>query len=548
MRQQLMQLIMAGNPAPASTTLFVATSQPARTGPPPFERDDNVSQQAQQPPYTLTEIQFNYTIPDPYDGPAIPRRLHGWLSLPTNPQAGARYPAVLALNGHEGSAWSLTDPSDAIYWHGEAFSRRRYIVLALDMGHRPFNPPFYSTYPGDDPLHGNGPHPTVVSTVFAPYADPTTPYGDMAYADAQSDWEDNGERTWDAMRGVDYLLSRPDVDPAHLVVAGLSLGGEMTTWAAALDTRLSVAVPAGYSPDMSVMLYSTYAHACWRWVHADVREYIDQADLHALIAPRMLIVQTGKLDGYSALPTPYVGDKQVARRSRVAYGDDADNFVHYLHYDAHALHIGDAPRDLANPPPGYQAGVQVPTVIAPQALWSLDWQMDGTTRTDRPTLFHYLPPGPPPTLTAITPTSGSIIGGSTATIKGTNFLGGAAVHFGTVVAAKVTIVDDRTISVILPAQPAGVVDVIVTNPDGQAVTLAAGFAYGNVLTNPDTRVATVTPTKNQPAPVPSPRSGPLAPPVPTNAAPAPRSLPSATGVPAPGAGTPNVITPQRPSP
>ena len=30
---------------------------------------------------------------------------------------------------------------------------------------------------------------------------------------------------WDDRRGIDYLQSRPDVDPARIGVAGLSLGG-----------------------------------------------------------------------------------------------------------------------------------------------------------------------------------------------------------------------------------------------------------------------------------------------------------------------------------
>ena len=43
---------------------------------------------------------------------------------------------------------------------------------------------------------------------------------------------------WDAKRAIDYLVSRPDVDPARLGAAGCSGGGALTTFIGALDPRL----------------------------------------------------------------------------------------------------------------------------------------------------------------------------------------------------------------------------------------------------------------------------------------------------------------------
>jgi len=49
---------------------------------------------------------------------------------------------------------------------------------------------------------------------------------------------------WDAMRALDYLLSRPEVDPARAGAAGCSGGGCLTTYIGALDPRIKAAAPA----------------------------------------------------------------------------------------------------------------------------------------------------------------------------------------------------------------------------------------------------------------------------------------------------------------
>ena len=46
---------------------------------------------------------------------------------------------------------------------------------------------------------------------------------------------------WDAKRSIDYLVSRPEVDPARIGAAGCSGGGALTTFIGALDPRLKYA-------------------------------------------------------------------------------------------------------------------------------------------------------------------------------------------------------------------------------------------------------------------------------------------------------------------
>ena len=49
---------------------------------------------------------------------------------------------------------------------------------------------------------------------------------------------------WDTIRAVDYLLSRPEVDPKRIACTGCSGGGMMTTYVLAFEPRIAVAVPA----------------------------------------------------------------------------------------------------------------------------------------------------------------------------------------------------------------------------------------------------------------------------------------------------------------
>jgi hypothetical protein len=53
-------------------------------------------------------------------------------------------------------------------------------------------------------------------------------------------------RIWDAKRGLDYLVSRPEVDGEKIGCTGCSGGGTLTTYISALDPRIKVAAPACY--------------------------------------------------------------------------------------------------------------------------------------------------------------------------------------------------------------------------------------------------------------------------------------------------------------
>jgi hypothetical protein len=83
----------------------------------------------------------------------------------------------------------------------------------------------------------------------------------------------------------------------------------------------------------------------------------------------------------------------------------------------------------------------------------------------------------PPTVTSVSPNSGTTAGGTAVTITGTNFATGATVTFGTASATNVVVVSGTTITATAPAGSAGAVTVTVTNLGPQSGSLTNGYTY-----------------------------------------------------------------------
>jgi formylglycine-generating enzyme required for sulfatase activity len=81
-----------------------------------------------------------------------------------------------------------------------------------------------------------------------------------------------------------------------------------------------------------------------------------------------------------------------------------------------------------------------------------------------------------PTITSVSPTSGTTAGGTTITITGTNLTGASSVTVGGNPATSVTVVNSTTVTAVTPAGAAGARDVAVTTPGGTA-TLPNAFTY-----------------------------------------------------------------------
>lgn len=99
-----------------------------------------------------------------------------------------------------------------------------------------------------------------------------------------------------------------------------------------------------------------------------------------------------------------------------------------------------------------------------------------------------------PTLTSVSPPSGSTAGGTTVTLTGTGFQAGATVLFDSTPATAVMVSGATSIQANTPAHASGTVAVHVINPDGQTATLAAAFTYTATAPAPPTGVVATAQT------------------------------------------------------
>src|SRR5205823_6609717 len=97
-----------------------------------------------------------------------------------------------------------------------------------------------------------------------------------------------------------------------------------------------------------------------------------------------------------------------------------------------------------------------------------------------------------PSISAVSPNSGTAAGGDTITITGSNFTGANTVTFGTVMATSFTVLSDNTIVAVTPALPSGTgtVDIRVNAPGGLSSTGSSDhFTYNWVTASAPTVTA-----------------------------------------------------------
>ena len=121
-------------------------------------------------------------------------------------------------------------------------------------------------------------------------------------------------RAWDGIRALDYLLSRPEVDPKQVGVTGNSGGGTMTTWLCGLEQRWTMAAPSCF--------VTTFRRNLENELPADTEQcppralalHLDHDDFLAALAPKPVILLAKERDFFDAR-----GAEEAYRRLKKLY-------------------------------------------------------------------------------------------------------------------------------------------------------------------------------------------------------------------------------------
>jgi len=219
-------------------------------------------------------------------------------------QVSGRLPAVVVPPGFGGAAKTL----DQNYYRPfvQRMARQGYVVLFFD-----------------DPSFG----------------DRQAPLAAWYAVTSAAGMQGMGVQVFDTLRGLDYLLTRPEVDPGRVGVAGLCQGSEQTWLAGALDDRFQVVVPVcgtttytdwarmpGY---LGVVLSSADPYL------KNVLRHTDWPEIGACIAPRPLYIASNSGDNW----WPEAGYRKVVAALQKIYALQGrpENFQHLRDLRSHSM-------------------------------------------------------------------------------------------------------------------------------------------------------------------------------------------------------------------
>ena len=106
-----------------------------------------------------------------------------------------------------------------------------------------------------------------------------------------------GMMVYDALKAVDYLVTRPDVDTKRLGTVGMSMGSSTAQWVGALDPRLKVVIDICCLTDWHTLVEvdGLKGHGIYYYV-PDLLNHFTTAQMNALIAPRAHLSLAGNQD------------------------------------------------------------------------------------------------------------------------------------------------------------------------------------------------------------------------------------------------------------
>jgi hypothetical protein len=243
--------------------------------PPLFTPKPKIDRSESRDGYTLEHFTFDNGIDD---------TVYGYILIPADCPKSC--PAILYNHYHggkyrQGKEEVIIKAFDSLdFATGEALVKKGYVVLCIDayaFGERRFQGP------AGDKEEGRQTEWSLFKTFLL-----------------------EGKSLWamivrDDLLALNYLVSRPEVDPNRIATMGMSMGSNRSWWAAAMDERIKATV--------SVVCLSRYqnliahgsmgSHSFYFYVPNMLAEKIDVESVVGLIAPRPFLAMTGELDRLS---------------------------------------------------------------------------------------------------------------------------------------------------------------------------------------------------------------------------------------------------------
>ncbi len=233
-------------------------------------------------------------------------RVPALLLVPDGVDAGRPAPAVAVWHQHNGE-WHLgkSEPAglagNPMHHTGAALAREGYVVLCPD------------------------------ALCFEQRRDDRLPGGNYERFEFLRYVVEGKCMAWknilDMRRAVDYLASRPEVDPDRIGCYGHSMGSTHTWLVGPWEPRLKCLVGNCCLPTYRAIHRTRLLH-CFPNFIPGLHQYGDTPDVAALIAPRALHLNFGENDGGSPLPEVHEGVETIAQA--YARAGAADRFSHFI--------------------------------------------------------------------------------------------------------------------------------------------------------------------------------------------------------------------------
>ncbi|MBA3972635.1 MAG: hypothetical protein C0504_00290 [Candidatus Solibacter sp.] len=146
-----------------------------------------------------------------------------------------------------------------------------------------------------------------------------------------------GITAWDDMRTVDYLITRPEVDPRRIGCLGVSFGGWRSLFLSGLDSRIAAGCVSGFMSTVRPMIRRHMdTHSFVHFVPT-LHRLLDLPDVVSLRCPKPLLVQQCRRDGLF----PLQGMEESAEKIAAIYkkAGAQERFTPRFHDLPHILNV-----------------------------------------------------------------------------------------------------------------------------------------------------------------------------------------------------------------